>query len=260
MYSLFKGLLLRWLKTPQEPPDPPRGARDSIQTFRASPKFLKYQLLLYTIRQVPGAIFSLVIGIGMFVGADEVPEADFWMRLGATFVIVSATFGTLLRYWLIRLDYDLRYYILTDRSLRIRQGAWRIEEATFTFANIQNLSIHQGPLERVLGISNVIIETAGGGGGAHPQAGAMMHRGALRGIEHAEQMRDRIMMLLKKYRDAGLGDDKPKQTSRAQPGPAASLGSLPPQTISLLRQVREQAQLFAWATRTPRSEEPSTPR
>lgn len=247
VYKLFKGLLLAWLQTPDDPPEPPRGAPDSVKTFRASPKFLTYQLVLYVIRQVPGAIITIIFAAGMFAGAAENPDNAIWLRPVAVFILLSTTLGTLVRYWLIRLDYDLRYYILTDRSLRIRQGAWRIQEATFTFANIQNLSIHQGPLERMLGISNLLIETAGGGGGAAARGqagGVFMHKGMLRGIEDAEAMRDRIMSLLKDYRDAGLGDERAKKASPATP---STTGALPPQTIPILRQVREEAQRLVWA-------------
>lgn len=246
MYSLFKGVLLAGLKTPEGPPDPPRGASDSVQSFRASPKFLTYQLLVYVLRQVPAAILSLIVGIGMLSGSTMMEGEGLWMVPLGIFIVTSATFGTLLRYWLIRLDYDLRYYILTDRSLRIRQGAWRIEEATFTFANIQNLSIHQGPLERFLGISNLVIETAGGGAAAHAQpGGAMMHKGMLRGIENAQQMRDRIMVLLREYRDAGLGDEMSK---KKKAGPLAlDPQHLPPQTVPVLRQVRDEARRLVWA-------------
>lgn len=252
VYSLLKGLLLSWLRTPEEPPDPPRGDPASVETFRASPKFLRYQLLLFAIRQIPGALISLVIAIGMFAGAEENHQDALWMRPLGVLIFLSAIFGTLLRYWMIRLDYDLRYYILTDRSLRIRQGAWRINEATFTFANIQNLSLHQGPLERMLGISNLIIETAGGGGGGAQRGqpgAAMMHNGVLRGIENAEQMRDRMLTLLKKYRDAGLGDEKKqiKKLGSVRSKGLRELGGLPPQTIPLLREVREEARRLVWA-------------
>ncbi|HET7537279.1 MAG TPA: hypothetical protein VFJ90_12545, partial [Candidatus Didemnitutus sp.] len=35
-----------------------------------------------------------------------------------------------------RLDYEMRWYMVTDRSLRIRHGVWRVSESTMSFANI----------------------------------------------------------------------------------------------------------------------------
>ena len=70
-----------------------------------------------------------------------------------------------LTYFSLRLNYEMRWYKVTDRSLRIRAGVWNVHEMTMTFANVQNISITQGPLERLFGISDVRVETAGGGGG-----------------------------------------------------------------------------------------------
>ncbi|HKO93098.1 MAG TPA: PH domain-containing protein, partial [Polyangiaceae bacterium] len=133
--------------------------------------------------------------------------------VGATVVLM------LVRYFLIRLDYDMRYYVLTDRSLRIRRGAWTIEESTFTFANVQNLTLHQGPLERLLGITHLEIDTAGGGvqKNAKDPGSSMQHQGRLDGIDPktAVELRDRILHLVRSYRDAGLGDTPALRSTRA---------------------------------------------
>ena len=110
-----------------------------------------------------------------------------------------------------RLEYEMRWYIVTDRSLRIREGILGVREMTLTFANVQNISIHQGPLQRLLGISDVVVRTAGGGGGsegAHgaKAAGKSMHEGRLRAVDNAEAVRDLILERLKRFRDSGLGD------------------------------------------------------
>ena len=43
----------------------------------------------------------------------------------------------------------MRYYIVTDRSQRVRQGAWLLREMTITHANLQNHRLVQGPVEFV---------------------------------------------------------------------------------------------------------------
>jgi hypothetical protein len=113
----------------------------------------------------------------------------------------------------ILVDYDLRYYIVTDRNLRIRQGALIIQEATYTFANVQNVRIDQGPLERLFGISTLTIQTAGGGGKSDKEGGFQNilqagpgHEGVIRGVANPVELRDRIQALVKRHRDAGLGD------------------------------------------------------
>ncbi|MFY0578895.1 PH domain-containing protein [Cystobacter fuscus] len=61
----------------------------------------------------------------------------------------------------IHLGYDTTWYVLSDRSLRIRRGVWTLHETTITFENVQNVKITQGPLQRLLGFSDLVIETAG---------------------------------------------------------------------------------------------------
>jgi uncharacterized membrane protein YdbT with pleckstrin-like domain len=116
-------------------------------------------------------------------------------------------------YALVRLDYELRWYIVTDRSLRIREGIARVREMTMTFANIQNVTIRQGPLQRLLGIADVRVRTAGGGAGEsegeHGQGKderTSMHIGYFRGVDNAQEIRELIFDRLRRLRSAGLGD------------------------------------------------------
>ena len=41
---------------------------------------------------------------------------------------------------LVRLDFEKRWYLVTDRSLRVREGVVNVREMTIMFANIQNIS------------------------------------------------------------------------------------------------------------------------
>ena len=117
-----------------------------------------------------------------------------------------------LTYFSLRLNYEMRWYKVTDRSLRIRAGVWSVHEMTMTFANVQNISITQGPLERLFGIADVRVETAGGGGGhggPHGKGdgfGANLHTAVFRGVDDAEEIRDLMLARLRRVRGAGLGD------------------------------------------------------
>jgi len=100
--------------------------------------------------------------------------------------------------------------VISDRALRIRRGIWIIHETTITFENIQNVSISQGPVQRWFGIADVLVETAGGGGGAQKsESPAMMlaHKGLIEGVGDAQRIRDRLLTRLKKSRASGLGDE-----------------------------------------------------
>ncbi|MEJ2502603.1 MAG: PH domain-containing protein, partial [Gemmatimonadota bacterium] len=107
----------------------------------------------------------------------------------------------------LRLDYELRWYMLSDRALRIREGVLSVRERTMTFANIQQIAVRQGPLQRVLGLADLEVRTAGGGGSDGEGDGTGdLHRGYLRGVERVEWVRDTLRARVHRYRDSGLGD------------------------------------------------------
>jgi len=112
-----------------------------------------------------------------------------------------------LTYAMARLDYELRWYIVTDRSLRIRAGLTSVQEITMSFANVQQVIVSQGPLQRLLGIADVRVQSAGGGGGEHENGGDdLLHTGVFHGVDNAPEIRDLILDRLRLFRQAGLGD------------------------------------------------------
>jgi hypothetical protein len=128
----------------------------------------------------------------------------------------------------VRLDWELRWYIVTDRSLRIRAGLWSLQESTMSFANLQQVEVTQGPLQRLLGIADVRVQSAGGGGGGPHGKGHDMndslHAGVFHGVDNASEIRDLILDRLRHFRQAGLGD--PDDSHAATPAPAAPLAAV----------------------------------
>ena len=127
--------------------------------------------------------------------------------------------------------------MVVDRSLRIREGVLIVREMTINFANIQNIAISQGPLQRVLGISDLRLETAGGGGGGgRPEQGRVenLHTAWFRGIDNANHVRDVIQQRLRLLKDSGLGDREEVA------GKSFDSGAF----LEALRQVHHEAQLF----------------
>lgn len=210
MYDALKAWLLWLLKVPPEPNDPSGDAR-TLRVFRAAPGYLRYITAGWLLTQL-----AILAGI---VAAD-IPTAIFLRGSGlATAVLAVVTVLGLLAFavqfaltWFaLRLDYELRWYKVTDRSLRIRSGVWNVSEMTMTFDNIQNITVTQGPLERFFGISDVRVTTAGGGEAAAQKksghgGGQNLHLGVFRGVDNPEEIRDLMLARLRRLRDTGLGD------------------------------------------------------
>ncbi len=134
-------------------------------------------------------------------------------------------------YAIVRLDYEQRWYIVTDRSLRIRSGITTVLESTMSFANLQQVVVTQGPLQRLLGLADVKVQSAGGGGESSEayHGESSLHSGVFHGVENAEGIRDLILERLRKFRQAGLGDpDDPHSDATdttATPAPADTIAA-----------------------------------
>ena len=124
-----------------------------------------------------------------------------------------------LTYAIRRLDYEMRWYMVTDRSLRLRHGVWQISEATMSFANIQQVVVSQGPLQRLLGLGDVKVKSAGGGDTQQPGHHKTddMHSGLFHCVTNAEEIRNLILDRLRRFREAGLGDPDDKHPDPAPP-------------------------------------------
>jgi membrane protein YdbS with pleckstrin-like domain len=222
VFDGLRGALLRWLRVPAEP-EPPLGSAESIRVFRAGINFYKWSVIQWGLKQAISG-FGLTVALTA-LNLSGVPPLDWpeWLRVAfvALEAIVVSIFVAqlLLSYFALRLDFDMRWYMVTDRSLRIRSGIWFVEELTMTFANIQQVNLTQGPLQRVLGIADLEVTSAGGGSGKKQgrHRGEESHTGAFEGMENAEAIRDLILDRLRHYRDAGLGnpDDHHEQAPDA---------------------------------------------
>lgn len=212
MIEAIRSLVLRLLRVPPEPAVP-QGAR-VIRVFRAAPNYYRYRLIVWALAQI-SALFGLIGGL-VFISSilRTTTQPALVLLLQAVEVLAWAGYLAQLPLSLaaLRLDFDMRWYILMDRSLRIREGIFSIQEKTMTFANIQQISIRRNPLQRLLGLADVQVRTAGGGsgsGGSHGGGGHVgegMHEAFFRGVDNPEEIRTAIRERVRLHRDAGLGD------------------------------------------------------
>ncbi len=207
MYEWLKKLILPWLRVEDSEPHPPAGHEpyERLRIERAAPGFLH-------LRMFEWRLYAAAWGFGVAAASAAMLSIDaqlLWLVIPLVLVAIGKA---AVLYVTMRLDYEMRWYVITDRSLLIREGVWNVQEITLTFANAQNVRVTQGPLERWFGFSNVEIETAGGGSGDATGAG---HRARLRGLENPQEIRSLILEILRTHRTAGLGDPDDLERSRA---------------------------------------------
>lgn len=223
-------VLTRWFVVPRQPPDLPVRPGATIDRFHPAPGFLRYLKLWFWLGLIVIDVWLLIGWLASFLVSR-------WLGLALAPVFFAVTvLPDLIAYVAIHLRYDSTWYVLSDRSLRIRRGIWTIHETTITFENVQDVKIHQGPVQRVFGISDVIVETAGGGGSRKTSEGDFSvpsHTGLIEGVEDAARIRDLIMARVRRSRSAGLGDEAREHPRRsAAPGWTA-------EHVAVLREIRD---------------------
>src|ERR1044071_7597429 len=160
----FERWLLAALKVP-EAPQPPDGSPDSIRVFRAGRNYYLWSLIMWALGALVAAMVVASVSIPLLVAVQRAADWRKILALAALALIWSAYIATAAVTLLSRrLNYGLRWYIVTDRSLRIRSGIFRLSELTMTYSNIQEIRIRSGPLQLLLGIADVEVQSAGGGG------------------------------------------------------------------------------------------------
>lgn len=154
-------------------------------------------------------------------------------------------FQLVVTYAIVRLEFEQHWYIVTDRSLRIRTGILRLQESTMSFANIQQVEIRQGPLQRVLGLADVCVRSAGGGDPAAGAKGhgqeASLHLGVFEGVTNAVEIRDLVLERLRRFREAGLGDPEDARTAPLKAPAGRSLTEAMGELLDEARALRRAA-------------------
>jgi len=233
IYRGIWAVLVRWFKVPDRPPALPVPPGEALDAFRPAEGFLRYLKLFFWIGTILIDAMILAAWTAIAVASPT------WGAILAVPALALALLPSIVVYIAIHLQYDTTWYVMTGRSLRIRRGIWTIHETTITFENVQNVEVNQGPVQRLFGIADVRVDTAGGGGratGHEGQAASNTHRGLIEGVSNAPEIRDLVLSRLRRSRSAGLGDEHPLETSVAHQWSPAHLAAL--------REIRDLVQRF----------------
>ena len=208
MYEILKGVIVELLKIEPTEPHPPAGhhPHELLRIERADPSYLRLRIFFWKLYALLWSACIVAASVSLYL----VDTTLLWLVVP---LVIVAAFKAATLYVVSRLDYEMRWYVITERSLLIREGVWNVREITLTFANAQNVRVTQGPVERLFGFSNVEVDTAGGGGKSE-EKGTSRHSAVLRGLANPAEVRDMILDLLRRHQSAGLGD--PDDTTVAQ--------------------------------------------
>lgn len=247
MFKGFREWCERVLRIPGDP-EPPPGDEARTQRFRAAANYYKYLLAVWGLKTAALLLVLLTLEIGPLVAVfgthlheKNLPAA---LILGLPqFIVLFFLVGRLFSGLLVKLDFEKRWYLVTDRSLRLREGILNVREMTITFANIQNISISQGPIQRALGIADLRVDTAGGSSGARKdhKGGTThsLHTAFFRGVDNANAIRELIQARLRALKDSGLGDHEEAMASKSDDRLAAPVSST--DLLAALREVATEA-------------------
>ena len=183
--------ILHLMKVPAEP-QPPDGSAGSARVFRSGRNYYRWRLALWFSAYV--GVLILLAGV-LFALARPIKTGPPWSRYTAealtallvTGFLVSAFFT----FFQQRMNYELRWYVVTDRCLRVRSGILNVQEITTTFANIQEVRLSSGPLQKLLGLADVEVHSAGGGSG---KGSSDSHVARFEGVDNAPEIRDFILV------------------------------------------------------------------
>jgi membrane protein YdbS with pleckstrin-like domain len=212
--------ILHLMRVPAEP-QPPDGSAGSARVFRSGRNYYRWRLALWFSANLGVLILLAAV---FFALARPINAGAPWSRhiaealmaLLATAFLVSAFFTFLQQ----RLNYELRWYVVTDRCLRVRGGILNVHEITTTFANIQEVRLSSGPLQKLLGLADVEVHSAGGGGAGKRSSGS--HVARFEGVDNAPEIRDFILVRLRQHRDSGLGEKDHSRHSAFSEGSQAA--------------------------------------
>lgn len=196
LVALLKPLVVPLLKLDFSPPHLPEGST-LVRHLRPSESWLTYKYLVAAFSLLGQVIGTLVACIALL---SEVRAGWFWAVVLVLVQLATLSFALVTT----RVDYELRHYLVGDRTLRACMGALSRTEVTLSYANVQNVEVLQGPLERLFGFKSLILTTAGAD--TTPGTADNLHVVTLVGLTDADAIKTLVLEMLKKHRDSGLGD------------------------------------------------------
>lgn len=170
-------------------------------------RFHPAYMLITMVRSVRG--FIVPIAIALFSGSrGEIV----WLLIAGAFAALTVI-SAVANWW-------MSSYEVTGRSLRLRTGWLSKQERSVAFERIQSIDLQEPPLARLLGVAQLRVETAAGGG-----ANADIVIEAI-AVAEASALRNQLLA------ERAQRTSRPAPANDARPGTApASAGTVPGDAI-----------------------------
>jgi len=152
-----------------------------------------------------------IIAVGLWMGIAYLISLDdgwaFWTYVEIWWLPVNSRIGIIYTFWVVATLIVVPIYInrieysviaesgKTMPEIYVKKGIINITRKHVPFRTITNISSRSGPLDRLFGIGNVLIETAGFSGKT------MGPEEKIEGVRFYEEVRDFILNELRKFRD-----------------------------------------------------------
>ncbi len=111
-------------------------------------------------------------------------------------LLLASLFFVIFCYLWAKLSYDAYKYELTEEAFKKEHGVIWKRYISIPYERIQNIDIHRGVLARILGLSDLMIQTAAySGSGRYGLIGVRDPEGKLPGLskEKAEELRSELI-------------------------------------------------------------------
>lgn len=144
--------------------------------------------------------------------------------------------------------YSTLRYTFTEEGVSMRWGRLFRREIILNYARIQDIHLRSNLVERWLGLSRILVQTASG------SAGAEM---TIEGLKEYEDVRDFLYSRMRGVSDSNGSEEAPAAASAAARASDAELARTLREVARELQSTREA--LLSWRTEVRSSTMPSTP-
>ena len=118
-------------------------------------------VVVWTVQEAVGygvlAVVLLAADLGARLAGVEVPGPP---GLAAGLVAVA---GGVAAWWVPRASYRIWRYQLAEDALELRRGLVRRIHSAIPYFRVQHIDVAQGPVERAVGLSRLVLHTASAG-------------------------------------------------------------------------------------------------